>query len=151
MQLYIGPKGPQVPAIPHARNRRHANVEILVEIRHHFHHLLQTRYLLTGTRRSVTFFTKRLPWRSGSARISSDRLFLIARLNGKYWLSTEGAPSTTPYLLRMRLTAVDTIIITINTLINTYNRGTTRPRDANNGASSRRCSNGQGYKSISSF
>ena len=47
--------------------------------RHHLHHLhlhhllLQTRYLLTGTRRNVNFFTTRLHGPLRCARTSSDR------------------------------------------------------------------------------
>ena len=56
--------------------------------RHHLrlhHHLLQTRYLLTGTRRNVNFFTTRLHGSLRCARTSSDRLPPPVRAKVRSW------------------------------------------------------------------
>ena len=45
--------------------------------------ILQTRYLLTGSSRSVDFFTERLQFRRMCARMSRDRFFLVASHYGR--------------------------------------------------------------------
>ena len=64
------------------------HTQILRSGRHHLHlhhHLLQTRYLLTGTRRNVNFFTTRLHGPLRCARTSSDRLSPPVRAKVRSW------------------------------------------------------------------
>ena len=60
--------------------------QVLRSGRHHLHHhLLQTLYLLTGTRRNVNFFTTRLHGTLRCARTSSDRLSPSVRARVRSW------------------------------------------------------------------
>ena len=67
---------------PHTRILRSGHHHL----HHHLHHLLlQTRYLLTGTRRNVNFFTTRLHGPLRCARTSRDRLSPPVRAKVRLW------------------------------------------------------------------
>ena len=88
MYLNIGPKGPYVPWELHTRIPTHANLRSgrhHLHLHHHHLHLLQTRYLLTGTRRNVKFFTTRLHGPLRCARTSSDRPSPPVRAKVRSW------------------------------------------------------------------
>ena len=82
--LHIGPKGPYVPWALHTRIPTHADLRSGRHL-HHLHHLLQTRYLLTGTRRNVNLFTTRLHGPLRCARTSSDRPSPPVRAEVRSW------------------------------------------------------------------